>query len=327
MIRHLLSTFYHSTAAAKTAAFFLFSSCLNAQPDYPGASAKASFFVPADSFQKERFLLAAGSGLLVYSTLSVGLYHAWYKDFRTGKAHSFNDWGEWRNIDKLGHVYSGYIQCGLISQTARWTGMRQKQALWTGVAGSLITQSTIEVMDGFSRGWGFSWPDMAANVLGTGLYLGQELLFGQQRAILKFSFLSEADPQDPLLRARSASLFGSNPAQRLLKNYNQQTYWLSFHPGIWKPRWLLLSLGAGARGLYGGFANEWKSENGSTIRPDPDIHPRISQYYLSADLDLTKIPVRNPFLRSLFRVLNVVKIPAPTLEMTSRGRFHARWLR
>ena len=327
MIRHLLSVFNHISAAAQTAAFFLFVSVLLLFPTGIKLSAQGGFFDPADSLRKDRLFWVAGTGLAAYASVSWGLYHAWYKPFLVSKPRSFNDWGEWRHMDKFGHIYSGYIQCGLIHHTARWTGMSKNQALWAGVAGSLITQSSIEVWDGFSQGWGFSWADMAANFLGTGLYFGQEWWFGQQKVFLKFSAISDPDPNDPVIRERILSLFGNNPAQKLLKDYNHQTYWLSFHPGIWKPRWLLLSLGVGAQGLYGGFANEWKTDMGVLVRPDPLLYPRISQYYLSADLDLTKIPVKNQFLRSLFRVLNIVKMPAPALEFTSQGRVHARWLR
>ena len=43
-------------------------------------------------------------------------------------------------------------------------------------------------MDGFSEEWGGSWVDFAANAAGTSLLVGQELLWGEQRIKLKYSF-------------------------------------------------------------------------------------------------------------------------------------------
>lgn len=88
-------------------------------------------------------------------------------------------------MDKLGHVYNGYFQSDLIYQGARWTGMNNRQAMYYGVGISMLFQSTIEVFDGFSPKWGFSWPDMAANVIGSGI-LVQESLWREQKFISNF---------------------------------------------------------------------------------------------------------------------------------------------
>ena len=38
------------------------------------------------------------------------------------------------------------------------------------------------------------------------------------------------------------------------------------------------------------------------------------QFYLSLDIDLTKIETKSHFLKTLFSVFNTIKIPAPTLQ-------------
>ncbi|MBL7776062.1 MAG: hypothetical protein JNK89_08670, partial [Saprospiraceae bacterium] len=42
------------------------------------------------------------------------------------------------------------------------------------------------------------------------------------------------------------------------------------------------------------------------------------------DLDLTRLGIRNRFLRALAGAVSIVKFPAPALEFTDRGavRFH-----
>ncbi|MEM9980902.1 MAG: DUF2279 domain-containing protein, partial [Bacteroidota bacterium] len=48
------------------------------------------------------------------------------------------------------------------------------------------------------------------------------------------------------------------------------------------------------------------------------------QYYLSVDFDWTSIRTESKFLKSVFYALNMIKLPAPTLEYNTRNewRFH-----
>ncbi|MCY1238586.1 hypothetical protein D9M72_513310 [compost metagenome] len=46
---------------------------------------------------------------------------------------------------------------------------------------------------------------------------------------------------------------------------------------------------------------------------------RTRQFYLSLDLDLTKINTNSHFLKTLFSIFNSVKVPAPTLEFRELG--------
>ena len=43
------------------------------------------------------------------------------------------------------------------------------------------------------------------------------------------------------------------------------------------------------------------------------------QYYLSLDIDLTKIKTRSKFVRTLGFVANSIKIPAPALQISRKG--------
>jgi len=83
-------------------------------------------------------------------------------------------------------------------------------------------------------------------------------------------------------------------------------------------------VGYGAQNIYGGFGNAWTNEGATYVLNDED-YPRYRQFYLSLDLDLTKIKTNNYFLKSLLSLANLVKIPAPTLEVNTIGqvKFHA----
>nr|MBA2745208.1 DUF2279 domain-containing protein [Flavisolibacter sp.] len=81
--------------------------------------------------------------------------------------------------------------------------------------------------------------------------------------------------------------------------------------------WLNLAIGYGAEGMFGGYENIGFDKNGNLNFDRRDI-PRTRQWYLSPDIDLTRIKTNSKFLRSAFYVLNMVKIPAPALELSNK---------
>jgi len=88
--------------------------------------------------------------------------------------------------------------------------------------------SIIEVFDGISEEWGFSWGDYLANIGGSGLYLLQQLKWKEQRIHIKFSSHINDYGNDGL-NNRADSIFGKNFFTRTLKDYNAQTYWVSIN--------------------------------------------------------------------------------------------------
>jgi hypothetical protein len=93
-------------------------------------------------------------------------------------------------------------------------------------------------------------------------------------------------------------------------------------PGLNLPGWLNVSIGYGAEGLLGGTENIWTDKEGNTYNR-ADVK-RQRNFYISPDIDLTRIKTRSKFLRSVFFVLNSIKVPAPALEFGGgKCRFHA----
>jgi phosphoglucomutase len=132
---------------------------------------------------------------------------------------------------------------------------------------------------------------MSANIAGTGMYVSQELIWKEQR--IQFKFSSHRIQYDESLKNRADELYGSSLPKRLLKDYNAQTYWLSFNIKSFNmqssvPPWLNLALGYGAEGLFGGFENIGFDKNGTMNFYRPDIK-RVRQWYLAPDIDFTKI--------------------------------------
>lgn len=275
-----------------------------------------------------RTWVVAGAHAAVWAGTYVALNKAWYADYPKQSFHTFNDWPEWQQMDKAGHVWTAYTLGRYSTELWRWTGMKKNKAIWLGGASALAYQSIIEIQDGFSAEWGFSWGDMAANVVGAGAFVAQALAWDDQRLQVKFNYHPYAYPQE--LEPRSRALFGTGTAERILKDYNSQTYWLSanlraFNPHSKIPRWLNLSLGYSSDLMLGGRENKWTDENNITY--DYTRYDRVRRYYLSVDADLTKIKTRSRFLRGLFFTFNAIKIPAPSIEVNSQGKVDWHWLR
>ncbi|PWT97233.1 MAG: DUF2279 domain-containing protein, partial [Bacteroidetes bacterium] len=204
----------------------------------------------------------------------------------------------------------------------QWTGMKRNTAVWLGGGSALAYQSIIEILDGFSSEWGFSMGDMTANIVGASSYVAQELLWKDQRIQIKMSYFPYDYPPDQI--DRSNELFGTGSLERVLKDYNSQTYWLSanlksFFPKSNLPAWLDFSIGYNSRVMLGASSNMWTDKDGNVVdRSDVERYRRI---FFAPDIDLTKIKTRSKFLRSIFYLFNMVKMPLPTLEYDTRGKF------
>jgi hypothetical protein len=257
----------------------------------------------------------------------VFLNQAWYTQYDRVGFHLFDDWGEWMQMDKAGHALSTYAGSRVAADCWRWAGLDRRKAAWTASLSSMGYLTMVEMLDGFSEKWGFSPGDMIFNTAGTALFLSQELSWGEQRIAMKLSYRPVA--YDVTLRERTESLFGRSPAERFLKDYNGQTIWLSanirsFLPSARVPAWLNIAVGHGVRTMLGGRENVWEDDNGITT--DRSDVLRYRRFFLSLDIDLSRIPVKNRFLRSALSVVNIVKIPAPALEIDGRGRIRGHLL-
>ncbi|MDA3868065.1 MAG: DUF2279 domain-containing protein [Salinivirgaceae bacterium] len=236
-----------------------------------------------------------------YAGAMLVLNEAWYKNYPRTRFHWFNDNNEWLQMDKAGHTYAAYqlsLQNGRLLQK---TGLSEKKAviLSSGIALTII--SSIELFDGFSKHWGASAGDLMANTTGVGLYLSQALAFNEQIVRLKYSY--RPSPYATM----APDKLGGNLPERMLKDYNAQTYWLSVGlnrlTGIKAiPKWLAISGGYGAHGMVAGH------------KTDNAYPERYRQFLLSLDIDWQQINTKRKGLRVLLRALNMIKIPLPAVS-------------
>jgi uncharacterized protein YfiM (DUF2279 family) len=233
----------------------------------------------------------------------IGLSKVWYSNFDHQPFRFFNDSKEWKQVDKMGHFYGAFQISDIGTRTLQWAGLSKSKSAKVGALTSLVIMSSIEVFDGYSSGYGASASDVVANALGSSFYLGQQMLWKEIRLQPKFSF------HQTYLSNIRPNVLGQNLSEELLKDYNGQTYWVSVDTDkfVTFPKWLNWAIGYGAHDFI--FATESQNlANGYTP---------YRQFYLGLDIDLTAIKTESKTIRTLLYFLNMVKLPAPTLEFSN----------
>lgn len=272
--------------------------------------------------------LIGTASVLGYGGSFIFLNEAWYKGYPRSSFHTFNDAGEWMQMDKIGHAWTAYHTSRVNTALWNWAGVSDRRSVLLGSGTSLLYMLSIEYLDGRSAEWGWSWPDAGADIFGASLFAVQQLTWQEQKISIKFSS-HRKNYQPESLEQRANDLFGKSLQERLLKDYNAQTYWLSLNiRSILKnsqlPSWLNIAVGYGADGMLGGYQNLAFDKDGNISFDRRDIK-RLRQWYLAPDIDLTKIKTKSSFLRTVFSVVNVLKIPAPALEL-SNGKLKGHWV-
>jgi hypothetical protein len=271
---------------------------------------------------KNRQWFIGGINTLGYGGSLIVLNSTWYKNYPHTSFQTFDDHKEWLQVDKIGHAWTAYNTGRASTAMWEWAGLPHKKAVLVGGLSGFLFLTGIEFLDAHSAKWGWSWSDIGANVVGSSLFMGQEFLWNEQRIQYKFSFHRNTY-SDPMLENRADDLFGKTWYERMLKDYNAQTYWFSaniksFCPASNWPAWLNIAVGYGADGMFGGFQNQWLDNSGNAITRY-DIE-RKRQFYLSPDIDFTKIKTNSKFLKTTFSFLNCFKCPAPALMLNSKGK-------
>lgn len=257
-----------------------------------------------------KFLLVEGAtltGVMSY------LKYEWYSDKKRVPFHFYNDFKGWNQIDKFGHFYASYLESNVGYSLMKKFNFSEKKSLIFGGSQGFMLETPIEFFDAYYEGWGFSLTDMVANALGSSFFIIQQRIFGEQLLRPKLSFSRSIYAKDA-----NGYLGKNNFLSQFVYDYNGYTYWFSFSPSkIFKikkiPEWINLSLGYGANGMIGEFSNI-STYNGKNI----PYHERYRQYYLSLDIDFSKIKTKSKVLKKIFNALSYIKIPLPTIEISNK---------
>ena len=264
-----------------------------------------AFLKPADSLNVSRRNALVVSETVLFVGGIMQINKPFNLDHSIAKFHCINDNLKCLQIDKFAHLFSSY-QIGSLSYNAlQWSGVSQKNKMIFGAGMGFVFLTSVEIFDGFNKGTSFG--DIAANAVGTSLFVSQELLWKEQRIIPKYSFHS--------MGANSADIFSTDLGKMKYNvgcEFDAQTFWFSvnlysFFKQSALPKWLNLATGYGVEGI-----------SGPIVQTTP-----YRQLYFSFDVDLSKIQTHSHLLKTLFYVFNTIKIPAPTIEVSALG--HAKW--
>lgn len=272
------------------------------------------FYAQNDTLNKKRLKFLIGAETITYVGTMTGLYILWYKGEPRSKFHTFNDNKEWLQMDKIGHGVTSYYVGMAGYEALKWTGTSEKKSILYGGTLGLFFLTSVEIFDGYSSAWGFSWGDVGVNTLGSAFFIAQQLAWNEQRILLKYSY-----HKSNYVNIRP-DLLGENLVQNTLKDYNGQTYWASANIASFLnknntfPKWINVAFGYGADGMVGAF-------NNSSF---PQIK-RHRQYYLSLDIDLTRIKTKSKLINTIFGAFGFLKFPLPTIEFNQFGntKFYA----
>ena len=255
-----------------------------------------------DSLERQsnvkRMLSVSATGLFTIGSYAI-LNEVWYEDFERVNFHFFDDFQEWNGMDKVGHLTTAYSiserSCELFEKS-EWSS----KSPYLGASFGFVYTSLLECLDAYSADWGFSMYDLGSNFIGAGVYLFQEKKFNSQPIRFKWSYSKSG------LAETATNLLGSNVYESLLKDYNGQTYWASvafMRINSRHERWICASLGYSIDGFIRARAQDI----------DSGFNPR-SQYYLSLDIDWSRIPTKNKHLKNVLKAFNFIKIPFPALQ-------------
>lgn len=278
--------------------------------------------VQQDSINKKRLNTVIIGSTATYAGSLVVLYYAWYKDAPKTYFHFIDDSQYWLQVDKVGHATTAYTLSNYGYWMLKWAGVTEKKSALYGSLMGWGSMTVIEILDGFSADYGASWTDLAANTLGTGLFLGQQLLWKEQRFRLKWSY----HPTE--YAACSPNQLGKNDLQSILKDYNGHTYWLTMNIKSFLkeesrfPAWINVAAGYGGKGMLTGPPKNPEF----CVNGDPADYDRVRQYYLSMDIDWTRIKTNSGFLKFTFKLLSFIKLPFPTLEYNAQDGAVWHWI-
>lgn len=262
--------------------------------------------------QRKLKLLILGTAVGNAATMAA-LGNIWYADQPGQKFAFFDDSREWKQMDKIGHTLSSYYISDMYFKALQGVGLSKKKSnFWSALIGFLLI-SQVEIFDGFSAGYGASWSDIGFNAAGAGLAFAQHHYLEKPFIYPKYSFRRSS------LAGIRPSLLGNGLQEEWIKDYNGQTYWLSFDMHqIWTsfPRWLNIAVGYGAHNMI--FADDQANINAGY---DP-----YRQYFFSIDFDFSYLKTNSKLLNTLIYFVNMIHLPAPALEFNRVGGFQWHWL-
>ncbi len=193
--------------------------------------------------------------------------------------------------DKFGHFFFPYLIVNIYSQLFNWTGIDYDKSLLYAGALALSYETFVEIRDGYSKQWGFSWGDFSADVLGAAYPVLQNKIPILQNFNFKISFY----PSDRFQE-------GSN---RVIFDDYESTYdWLSVNVHNILPDKL--------KNYYPEFIN---LAIGHSVEKLDNNGGGNHRFYIAIDWNLEELPGNGWFWNLLKRNFNYYHLPSPAVQI------------
>ncbi len=274
-------------------------------------------FAQKDSLivNSKRLYPVIGATAVGYTATIIALSKVWYNQNSRANFHLFNDVTEWKQMDKAGHFFTTFHESMFFFETYHWCGVNHRSSLWWGAATGFAIQSSIEIFDGYAANYGASISDIVANGIGSLGFACQQTTWQQVRIIPKYSFHTSP------FAAKRPNVLGSTLAEQIIKDYNGQTYWLSFNVNSFFknrnkiPSWIAISIGYGAENMI--YAED-------NINIQLGMKP-YRKYLIALDVDLSRIKTKSKSLNYILKRLNMIHLPGPAIEFNKNGTSFHGW--
>lgn len=213
-----------------------------------------------------------------------------------------NDFHYSLNLDKMGHFASGVALGEFFYESYYWTGLSEFHSyLFAGLSASL-THVGIDIKDGFSPSWGFSFFDVFAGSLGGFYPMAKRYIPAFKYFDLKMSYW-----------INTKAYYRQSETKIFTDDYVNQTYWLSLKvyrllptpARKYYPDWLAFAVGLSIdEGVFVNGVGKGKRE-----------------IYLALDYDLEAFKPKKNWSRLLVKSLNYIKFPAPSIQVYPETKF------
>lgn len=244
-------------------------------------------------------LAAVGGSTLTAFVIGHGfLNDLWWKGEYVPFHFNWRQDGQYAiGADKLGHQFMTCATTRAFDAAFRWCGVDSTTSVVAGAGVAMAYQTYIEVRDGYSRDYGFSWGDVLANTTGALLPVAQRFVPALRPLDLQISF----SPSDAFKRGEYGAI---------IDDYTSTTHWLSigvydYLPASWQawyPPWLNVAVGHSVANLDGRGGGE-------------------HVVYLSLDWNFARLPGLPTWLRETLQLLHMYHLPAPAVRLTQGVAF------
>ncbi len=215
-----------------------------------------------------------------------------------------------KQLDKLGHFYSGRIISDLYVRAVRWSGKSEEQSLiWGGILGTTV-HGFVEIKDGYSPTWGFSMYDFMSGTLGSFYPYFQSKSNFLKAVDIKYSYYPKNSHYYDFINRKGNDFFD---------DYMNATIWFTFNPKRYKPKskwpkWLGISAGIGVDETLNNYY--LKMPGGIA-----DYGKGGYEFYVAPDIDFEGLLPKKPFWQNLGHVLNYIKFPTPAIRFSKDSKF------